>query len=67
MAVQFSSEADREGVEAGLKALTENAWELDNEKIGIRKTYYFKTYTKCLVGTHADNSTRLIFRRISSR
>jgi hypothetical protein len=29
--------------------LEEEQWTLDEERMGVYKTYYFKTYTKCLV------------------
>ena len=46
---------------AEAKALLENGWMLDDEEVGVKKTYHFKTYTKALVfgvssafGAHAD-------------
>ena len=35
---------------AELNALVEDGWRLDDERMGIRKTYYLKTYTKVMVG-----------------
>jgi hypothetical protein len=32
-----------------VEALLANGWMLDEEQRGLQKTYYFKTYTKCLV------------------
>jgi hypothetical protein len=32
-----------------LNKLFESGWELDENKMGIKKTYHFKTYTKVLV------------------
>lgn len=44
------SEGQDEGkVVAEADALLVHGWKLDEEQIGLIKTYYFKTYTKALV------------------
>ena len=49
MQIKVSEGQDGAKMEAELKMLTETGWKLDEEQIGVRKTYYFKTYTKVLV------------------
>jgi len=41
-----------------LNALVKNGWELDEDQIGVQKTYHLKTYTKVLVG-NVTNRHRL--------
>ena len=50
MQPNFSRGADESLMLAETNSLLEGGWNLDEEHTGIHKTYYFKTYTKCLVG-----------------
>lgn len=46
----FAENANPEQLSAPLQSLLEEKqWTLDEEGMGVAKTYYFKTYTKCLV------------------
>jgi hypothetical protein len=46
----FADFANREQLSALLQPLIEQKrWTLDEDRAGVAKTYYFKTYTKCLV------------------
>ena len=49
MPPKISEGQDETNLIAEAKALAENGWALDNEEMGVKKTYYFKTYTKALV------------------
>ena len=49
MQPKLSEGQDESKVMAEAKALLENGWTLDDEEVGVRKTYHFKTYTKALV------------------
>lgn len=49
MQPKFSAGADESQLSAETKSLLEDEWALDEEKMGVKKTYYFKTYTKALV------------------
>lgn len=40
---------DESKVMAEANALFDCGWILDDEEMGVKKTYYFKTYTKALV------------------
>jgi len=40
---------DESKLMAEAKALLDSGWALDEEEMGVKKTYYFKTYTKALV------------------
>lgn len=44
------SKQDESEVTPELNSLIESGWKLDEEQIGVQKTYHFKTYTKVLVG-----------------
>ncbi|KAF2835003.1 hypothetical protein M501DRAFT_942880 [Patellaria atrata CBS 101060] len=46
---QFSSGADKSAMAEEVSALLDAEWKLSDDRIGIEKTYYFKTYTKVLV------------------
>lgn len=47
----FAENVNPEQLSAPLQSLLEEEqWSLDEEGMGVAKTYYFKTYTKCLVG-----------------
>jgi 4a-hydroxytetrahydrobiopterin dehydratase len=50
MQLKFSKGQDESKVTADVNALVESGWELDEEQIGVQKTYHFKTYTKVMVG-----------------
>lgn len=46
----FAENVNPEQLLAPLQSLLEEKqWNLDEEGMGVAKTYYFKTYTKCLV------------------
>lgn len=47
--IRFAEGEDTEHVTAGLNSLRQRGWQLDNEGIGITKTFYFKTYFKAVV------------------
>lgn len=47
---KFSAGADESQLIAETNSLLERDWTLDEKQTGIRKAYYFKTYTKCQVG-----------------
>lgn len=47
--IRFAEGEDTEQVTAGLNSLRQRGWQLDNEGIGITKTFYFKTYFKAVV------------------
>ena len=49
MSPQFSSGADERKLSEELDALLKEGWTLDEEQMGLKKTFYFKTYTKVLV------------------
>ncbi len=46
----FSAGEDESQLTKDMKALLGANWKLDEERMGIEKTYYFKTWTKVLVG-----------------
>ncbi|KAM0798045.1 pterin-4-alpha-carbinolamine dehydratase family protein [Usnea florida] len=48
MQPKLSEGQDESRVLAEAKALLENGWILDDEEVGVKKTYHFKTYTKAL-------------------
>jgi hypothetical protein len=50
MQPKFSEGQDETKVKEGLDALVKDGWELDEDQIGVRKTYNLKTYTKVMVG-----------------
>ena len=49
MQPKISEGQDENKLIAEAKALVENGWTLDDEEMGVKKTYHFKTYTKALV------------------
>ena len=49
MQPKVSEGQDKSNVIAETNALLENGWRLDNEEMGVNRTFYFKTYTKALV------------------
>lgn len=40
---------DRDMLTTSLSALLESGWQLDENNVGVRKTYHLKTYTKVMV------------------
>ncbi|KEY75366.1 pterin 4 alpha carbinolamine dehydratase [Aspergillus fumigatus] len=46
--VQISQGEDAEQVQGGLERLLENGWVLDGERMGIKKTFYFRSYFKAV-------------------
>jgi hypothetical protein len=46
---QFADGIDPERLRPSLNALQSNGWTLDEDKIGIKKTFYFKSYFKAVV------------------
>jgi hypothetical protein len=65
---QFADGIDPEQLRPSLNALQSNGWSLDEDKIGIKKTYYFKCYFKavvcfsiCFQSTPSISPTKLIF------
>ena len=51
---KFSPGADEERLLEELDALLKEGWTLDEEQTGLEKTFYFKTYTKCMVRRSYD-------------
>ena len=51
----FAENANPEQLSAPLQSLLEKQWTLDDEGMGVAKTYYFKTYTKCLVRSYRSS------------
>jgi pterin-4a-carbinolamine dehydratase len=51
MSAVFSAGEDEAKMKEELQSLQETGWILDEDCMGIKKTYYFKTYTKVLVRT----------------
>ncbi|KAN0078984.1 Transcriptional coactivator/pterin dehydratase [Elaphomyces granulatus] len=48
MSAVFSAGEDEAKMKEELQSLQETGWILDEDYMGIKKTYYFKTYTKVL-------------------
>lgn len=49
MEPQFSAGEDLPTVQRGVESLITNGWGYDDEKMGIKKRYYFKGYFKAVV------------------
>lgn len=49
MQPKISDGQDESKLMTQLKAVLETGWKLDDEEMGVKKKYYFKTYTKALV------------------
>lgn len=49
MQPKFSEGQEESTMMTTLNALVKNGWELDEEQIGVQKTYHLKTYIKVLV------------------
>lgn len=56
MQPKFTEGSDERQLMAETKNLLENEWTIDNEQVGFKKTYYFKNYTKAVVGVFLDIS-----------
>ncbi|KAL5362537.1 transcriptional coactivator/pterin dehydratase [Aspergillus floccosus] len=56
---QFAEGADTNDTRAGLDAIIQRGWALDEEGMGIKKTFYFKSYFKAVsfVNVIASQST----------
>ncbi len=50
MKSKISDGQDEGKVMAEEKALLDNGWKLDDEQMGVKKTYFFRNYTKPAVG-----------------
>lgn len=46
---RFSPGEDVSQVERGVESLMIKGWGLDEERMGVKKTYYFKSYFKAVV------------------
>lgn len=46
---QFAEGIDAEPLRPQVDALVGNGWKLDEDGMGVLKTYYFKTYFKAVV------------------
>ena len=47
---RFSEGQDESTMMAELKKLVKNGWKLDENEMGVQKTYHLKNYTKVTVG-----------------
>lgn len=47
--IRFSEGEDTEEVTAGVNALRQQGWQLNEDGMGLTKTYYFKSYFKAVV------------------
>jgi 4a-hydroxytetrahydrobiopterin dehydratase len=47
---QFAEGINLEQLRPLLNELQDQGWSLDEEKIGIKKTFYFRSYFKAVVG-----------------
>ncbi len=56
MQPRFSAGADEGQLITDTKNLVESDWTLDEELMGVKKLYYFKTYTKALVRSFIKSS-----------
>lgn len=57
----FADGVDQEKLSVPLRSLIEQKqWALDEDRAGVVKTYYFKTYTKCLVCSHLSSHLSFI-------
>lgn len=54
MDIRFSSSAENPQLTQEVETLLKNEWELNEEHTGLRREFYFKTYTKCLVSAFLD-------------
>ncbi|RMJ20814.1 pterin-4-alpha-carbinolamine dehydratase [Aspergillus sp. HF37] len=48
MQPQYSAGEDEATVQRGVEALTGAGWGLDSERMGVQKTYYFRSYFKAI-------------------
>ena len=58
MPTRFSSGADENQLTTETNALLERRWTLDEDKMGVQKTFNFPTFAKALV-THSSGQPRL--------
>lgn len=49
MQPQYSAGEDEATVQRGVESLTGAGWGLDSERMGVQKTYYFRSYFKAIV------------------
>ena len=64
MQPKFSEGQDQSQVLANLKDLVQNnGWQLDEEQIGIQKTYHLRTYTNVIVRDSTDCYDRVNIHR----
>ena len=56
MQLKISDGQDESKLMTQLKAVLETGWKLDDEEMGVKKKYYFKTYTKALVQKHTSST-----------
>ena len=49
MGLRYSAGEDEVAVQRGVEALTKQGWEVDGERMGVKKTYYFRSYFKAIV------------------
>lgn len=49
MQLNIADGEDRDKLTREFSTLFENGWQLDEDNVGVRKTYHLKTYTKVLV------------------
>jgi hypothetical protein len=49
MQPQYSAGEDEATVQRGVESLTGVGWGLDSERMGVQKTYYFRSYFKAIV------------------
>ena len=47
--IRFSEGEDTEQVTTGLNSLRQRGWQLDQDGMGVTKTFYFKSYFKAVV------------------
>lgn len=55
---RFAEGADTSDTRAGLDAIIQRGWALDEEGMGIKKTFYFKSYFKAVVGLYRGGDIR---------
>lgn len=58
MGLRYAEGEDEAAVQRGVEALTGQGWELDGERMGVQKTYYFRSYFKAIVRLSAGLSSR---------
>lgn len=48
MSSKLSEGSDARQIETELSPLLHNGWQVDREKMGVEKTFFFKNYSKCM-------------------